>query len=203
MSVSENIRKTRREKGLTQKKLGELSGINEVQIRQYELGKANPKIETIEKIANALNVSVLYLLNGCFGEYQEEYQNTSEYKEVNRNSLGFYTVIKLLECIYKRAEDVTVDAYKDGSLQYSSNYISIGEGNDKVAISNGDFDKIVESVKSHLATLVELSGKNETDYLEDWKKEPDIDSLELNVPEHVKILLEDGNDAPIPYLKPF
>lgn len=58
MTVGENIRRIRKEKGLTQKQLGGLCQINEVQIRQYELGKANPKIETLEKIANALQCSV-------------------------------------------------------------------------------------------------------------------------------------------------
>lgn len=57
MAVGENIKRIRKEKGLTQKKLGKLSGINEVQIRQYELGKANPKIETVSRIASALGVS--------------------------------------------------------------------------------------------------------------------------------------------------
>lgn len=55
--IGEKIKKYRKEKGLTQKKLSELSNINEVQIRQYELGKANPKIETIEKIAKALETT--------------------------------------------------------------------------------------------------------------------------------------------------
>lgn len=57
--------KTRKEKGLTQKQLGELCGINEVQIRRYELGgkNAKPKLETIQKIAKALNVNYSYLLD--------------------------------------------------------------------------------------------------------------------------------------------
>ena len=55
--IGEKIKKYRKEKGLTQKKLGELCGINEANIRKYELGKANPKIETIEKIANALETT--------------------------------------------------------------------------------------------------------------------------------------------------
>lgn len=63
MSVGENIRKLRKEKGLTQKRLGELSNINEVQIRQYELGKANPKLQTIHKIASALEVPYFHLLD--------------------------------------------------------------------------------------------------------------------------------------------
>lgn len=56
MTIGENIRYYRKEKGLTQKELGNMCGINEVQIRRYELGGSNPKLETIQKIAKALNV---------------------------------------------------------------------------------------------------------------------------------------------------
>ena len=57
-TIGENIRKQRRLNKLTQKRLGEKCGINEVQIRSYELGKSTPKIGTLKKIASALNVSV-------------------------------------------------------------------------------------------------------------------------------------------------
>lgn len=49
-------------RGLTQKQLGELSGIHEVAIRKYELGKNLPKEEQLKKIADALNVNVNSLL---------------------------------------------------------------------------------------------------------------------------------------------
>lgn len=58
MTVGENIKRIRKEKGITQKKLGELCGIAEPNIRKYELGKANPKIETLMKIAQALEVPI-------------------------------------------------------------------------------------------------------------------------------------------------
>lgn len=58
MAIGEKIKQIRKEKGFTQKKLSELSGINEAQIRRYELGGANPKIETVKKIAQALDVSI-------------------------------------------------------------------------------------------------------------------------------------------------
>lgn len=64
MTIGENLRKIRKEKKLTQKQLGKLCGINEVQIRQYELGKANPKIETVSRIAKALDVPVSVLRTG-------------------------------------------------------------------------------------------------------------------------------------------
>ncbi len=74
-----NIRRARKAKGLTQKKLGELSGINEVQIRQYELGRANPKIETLEKIADALECSPETLRHEKFKMPQNLTRSSAQY----------------------------------------------------------------------------------------------------------------------------
>ena len=55
-TIGERIRELRNERGLTQKELGERAGIAEPTIRRYELGKLNPKFETVQKIASGLNV---------------------------------------------------------------------------------------------------------------------------------------------------
>ena len=62
MTVGEKIRECRKDKKLSQKQLGERCGIAEPTIRRYELGKLNPKAETLERIANALEVPVSDLL---------------------------------------------------------------------------------------------------------------------------------------------
>lgn len=61
MTIGERIRDTRKMRGLTQREVGEKCGIAESTIRQYELGKLNPKIETLKRIADALDVPVSYL----------------------------------------------------------------------------------------------------------------------------------------------
>lgn len=58
MTTGELIRKCRKEAGLTQKELGERAGIAEPTIRKYESNRLNPKIETLQKIADALKVNV-------------------------------------------------------------------------------------------------------------------------------------------------
>lgn len=65
MTTGERIRLIRCEKHLTQKQLGDLCKpkIAESTIRRYELGKLNPKIETIQKIAVALEVEITELLD--------------------------------------------------------------------------------------------------------------------------------------------
>ena len=72
------IRKYRTEKGLTQKKLGELCGIADSNIRKYESGNQNPKIETLQKIADALDIPVNRLLAGKIISRDELKEKLSE-----------------------------------------------------------------------------------------------------------------------------
>jgi len=58
MTVGEKVKKARKAKGLTQKELGEKLGVTQALIGHYESGKRNPKDETRQKIAAALNVNV-------------------------------------------------------------------------------------------------------------------------------------------------
>lgn len=54
--TGDKIRKHRLAQNLTQKELGQKCNMYESQIRKYETGKANPKRETLQKIAIALNI---------------------------------------------------------------------------------------------------------------------------------------------------
>ena len=56
MSIGEDIKRMRIEKNMTQQELGQKLGVSQQMIGQWETGKANPKKETIEKIAKALDV---------------------------------------------------------------------------------------------------------------------------------------------------
>ena len=58
MTTGERIRRYRKSRGLTQKELGAACNIDEANIRKYELGKQNPKLVTLQKLADALDVSI-------------------------------------------------------------------------------------------------------------------------------------------------
>lgn len=61
MTIGDTLKQARLNAGLTQKQLGEKCGMADSAIRKYESGKIKPKIETLKKIAAALNVSVIDL----------------------------------------------------------------------------------------------------------------------------------------------
>lgn len=63
MPTGIRIKEIRRNKGLTQKQLGEKCHIAESTIRRYESGNLNPKIETLQKIATALECDLSDLMD--------------------------------------------------------------------------------------------------------------------------------------------
>lgn len=63
MYTGDQIRKYRKKAGLTQKELGRRLGISQQQIGQWETGKTNPKIETLQKIADVLGESLFMFLD--------------------------------------------------------------------------------------------------------------------------------------------
>ncbi len=71
MTIGENIRKARKKAKLTQKQLGELCGMADSAIRRYESGGANPKPETLKKIADALDLSLFDLYDEDFIRWAE------------------------------------------------------------------------------------------------------------------------------------
>lgn len=57
MSIGENIKAIRKQKKVTQKKLHELTGLAVITIQEYEAGKYTPRLDSILKIASALEVN--------------------------------------------------------------------------------------------------------------------------------------------------
>lgn len=62
MAVGDIIKQIRIRRRLTQKQLGEMCGLSEPAIRNYELGNRKPSLETLERIAAALNVTTFEIV---------------------------------------------------------------------------------------------------------------------------------------------
>ena len=167
MTVGENIRKIRKEKGLTQKQLGKLCQMNEVQIRQYELGKANPKIETVDKIASALGVNIVDIMERFT---MEQYKTTSEYQRLEKSVHAQEGIIAILTDIYGKVED------KDLEGKYGSgHYYLVGKGSKQFILYDGDIDTLYESTKASIPSLVDRmkDSRPEKEAVREYLKELD------------------------------
>lgn len=71
-SVGQRIRNYRTHRGLSQEKLAELSGCHPTYIGQLERGEKNATIESIERIASALDISLSKLFEKLGGQDYEE-----------------------------------------------------------------------------------------------------------------------------------
>jgi transcriptional regulator with XRE-family HTH domain len=58
----ENLRRIREERGLSQRALADRAGVVKSTIYEAEAGRRIPRIQTLEKLADALGVSIVDLL---------------------------------------------------------------------------------------------------------------------------------------------
>lgn len=108
MTVGEKIRDIRVEKGMTQKELGEALGVSVQTISAYESGRRRPKVETLSRFADALDVpySDFFGLDGAETAYQRNYQQMLDLAlKASMNERGKISLEKLLEQLkYNSAE---------------------------------------------------------------------------------------------------
>ncbi len=93
MNIGENIKRFRKEKGLTQRELGERLNMSQSAIGQFENNTTSPKLETVEKIASALETTPFKLMGSEYFDlkYPEiEQQANEETKFIDYlQSLGY------------------------------------------------------------------------------------------------------------------
>ncbi len=63
-TFGENVRRIRKAKGMTQVELANLCDVERGNMTRIEKGNTNPTLETMRKIAKALNISVSELVQG-------------------------------------------------------------------------------------------------------------------------------------------
>lgn len=78
MTLGEKIKKYRKEKGWSQRKLSEISGVSHTQIANYETNTTIPTLETIKRIAIGLDINYVLLLDNNL-EMEAFSNDTTEY----------------------------------------------------------------------------------------------------------------------------
>lgn len=179
MAVGSNIKEARKRAGLTQKELGEKLGISQAAIGQFETEHANLKIETIEKVANALKIPVGHLLDGCFESYREEYKKTREWKKSVQFDSSYYGVIKILEYIY--------DSVEEKELEDIGYYYLIENNNETFILFDDDIENIVDFLENSLPFLIDAMKKTESE-------EEIINEIRKEIRESQRITSEENTD---------
>ena len=122
------IKKLRKARGLTQKQLAEAASMNEVQLRSIENSRSNPKYETLKRIADALDVSYLYLT-----ELQSAYDSKPKY-DISGKPINEAAVVKSLREELAGELDELIDTYQPYSDSIEKSFETLNlEGMKKVS----------------------------------------------------------------------
>lgn len=134
MTIGEKIKALRQKKGLTQKQLGDLCGMADSAIRRYENGRANPKLQTLRKIAEALNVTLSELVVDWTTFTDEELKKDWSSAKLEHISDGENTFVKAEDFHNYLSEKIIAQNLKllnkDGKLRlanYSEDLTKIPE----------------------------------------------------------------------------
>lgn len=80
-AISNNIKRIRKERRMTQTELAEKAGIHPVSIKKYETGRMTPTMESIEKIANALQCGIEHICG--YKKVDVELKHFEPFKKIN------------------------------------------------------------------------------------------------------------------------
>lgn len=111
MTTGEKIKFFRKEKGLSQKELAELSGVSEISIRKYEADSRKPKIETLLKIADVLCAPLETLSEGFrdIGNMLETIKLRNSLENIKKDYGGNESVQEVTNVLNMAIHDLNVD----------------------------------------------------------------------------------------------
>ncbi len=160
--LANNIKKYRKERGLTQNELGEMVGLTGVAIMHYEKAQREAKLETIEAIASALGVTGFYLLGVEYLDlkYPELEKRSKEYDGFRSylESLG-YIIKDISEPVPIPIEEfekagkmdfVTEEAIKAGFVMGESCNIELSKDGKRIIYTDREFDDFENSIKESI-----------------------------------------------------
>lgn len=140
MSISDNIKKYRKEKKLTQKQLADMIDKKEITIRRYEKGDIIPPIPAVEDIAKALDIDILRLIVDDNEMVEEE--DLIKIKNGIADERIIYSKPSVIKEIDKKSEfyEYLANILRSEFLQDEFNYKY------EEFVTQEDFDEIVEFI---------------------------------------------------------
>lgn len=90
-NLSENIKRYRKEKGITQEELANKCGLSKNGLWNYENGKRQPNIDTLNKIASVLEVSFDELLGENTSDFNDKVPKKEDLTKLFRQGIVIIT----------------------------------------------------------------------------------------------------------------
>ena len=129
MTTGKNIKKIRKEKGLTQKQLAVLIGVNQWSVNNWERGKIEPKIKHLEKIASVLNVDISLLLIGDTDKCEVDVLSYKEtdlkrwLKDIDFKATATAEQVKILDELEKLPDETPRAYWMDLTKTFSIDFL--------------------------------------------------------------------------------
>jgi len=136
MSIGNNMRSIRKEKGMTLQQIADIMGCSPQLISQYESGKRQPKLETQKKIAAALGCEVSDIDGNSrvnldkrrpYDIAIQKYQNNEELTEEEEQAIIEYVESGQLEKETEKIKQIAQKAYNYVVYMHSNSYASSEE----------------------------------------------------------------------------
>lgn len=86
--VGDKIKEYRKKRGITQAKLAELTGIHPVSIRKYEAGMMEPRLQQLQRIADALEINSFLLQEEPYPKLRMETEEDVEAVKQYLDAIG-------------------------------------------------------------------------------------------------------------------
>lgn len=119
------IKQKRKERGLTQKELAKIVHTSQQAIARYETQKAEPSLEVLQAISEALGTPLSYFIDEDTSETEKEYialyRSLSE--ENQNKALEFLRLLKRQEMEQIYFTENRIYSKKDTAFQYDKNRI--------------------------------------------------------------------------------
>lgn len=155
MTIGERIKKARKNKGWSQSELGQVLGVSQQMIAQFENSKRRPKLETLDKIASALDVGVLDLL----GDIVLSPDADSDHSKTKVNYLATFKA--MLESL---GYDVEFRRREDLYIIFKNNKVFC-------TFDTGDYFELINKVLDDIKYYITLKSFPNIDYMSDTSDE--------------------------------
>ena len=172
MTIGEQIKKARKSAGLTQAQLAERIGIAAGTIQQYERGIRQPRFEILEKIADELQISVVFLTrDDAFDSYESAKADYKRFLQDQSIDKDLQSIMKTMFGGY-RLEPV--------HGKFGSSTISVyGSGDNSFSISSDNFYTINCAVQGLITGLTQALSVDVKTAIEEETEILDLSSEEI------------------------